>query len=409
MKTLSHESIARRYERLAPSLNEQSRRLWAGAEALELGYGGIAVVARATGLSRNTITQGRSEALRANQPGEERETTLAPGRIRQPGGGRKSIATANPSIVAALENAVAPHTIGDPMRPLRWTCKSTGNLADELRKQGFKISADTVGRLLKTQGYSLQGTRKRFEGKQNPDRDAQFAYIATAAEAFHARGCPVISVDAKKKELVGNYRNAGTEWRPKNSAPEVEAYDFIGEQGKAIPYGVYDIGRNEGWVSVGADHDTAEFAVRGIARWWEEMGERAYPDAREILITADGGGSNGWRTRLWKLRLQEWADREGLKVMVCHFPPGTSKWNKIEHRMFCHITRNWRGVPLVSHEVVVALIGATKTRQGLKIKAALDLAAYPPGIKVSDEEMESLAIEKADFHGEWNYFFNPRK
>ncbi|MFV0533025.1 MAG: ISAzo13 family transposase [Cumulibacter sp.] len=401
MKALPYESISRRYQRVAGSLDERTRRLWAGAEAAELGYGGVTAVARATGLTRKTVAKGQSEAIGGGQP-------PAGKRIRKSGGGRKSIAQASPAIVEALEKAVSPHTRGDPMRPLRWTCKSTGNLAAELRRQGFKVSAGTVGRMLKSGGYSLQSNRKRFEGRQNPDRDAQFEYIAAAAEAFHERGRPVISVDAWKKELVGNYRNPGAEWTPKGEALEVEAYDFIGEGGKAIPYGVYDTGRDEGWVSVGADRDTAGFAVRGISRWWEEMGERAYPQAREILVVADGGGSDGWRTRLWKVRLQEWADREGLKVMVCHLPPGASKWNKIERWMFCHITRNWRGVPLVSHEVVVSLIGATTTGAGLRIEAELDTGGYPASIKVGDAEMEALAIQRADFHGEWNYCFLPR-
>ena len=295
------------------------------------------------------------------------------------------------------------------MRPLRWTCKSTQKLADELSKGKRKISAKSVGRLLKKTGYSLQSNRKRFEGRQHLDRNEQFDYIAKTTEAFQSRCCPVISVDAKKKELVGNYKNPGREWSPKGLPLEVEAYDFINkEKGKVTPYGVYDTNHNVGWVNVGIDHDTAEFAVRSISQWWEGMGEWTYPQAREILILADGGGSNGWRSRLWKKSLQEWSDREGLRIMVCHFPPGTSKWNKIEHRMFCHMTRNWRGVPLLSHEVIINLIGSTTTEKGLKIKASLDTRSYPTGVKVSDEEMAQLSIEQADFHGEWNYLISPR-
>jgi hypothetical protein len=295
------------------------------------------------------------------------------------------------------------------MRPLRWTCKSTQKLADELSKGKRSISAKSVARLLKKNNYSLQSNRKRFEGKQHADRNGQFEYIANTVEAFQSRKCPVISVDAKKKELVGNYKNAGKEWTPKGDPLEVEAYDFIDkEKGKVTPYGIYDTSHNVGWVNVGIDHDTAEFAVNSISLWWEKMGEWTYPEAKEILILADGGGSNGSRSRLWKKSLQEWSDREGLKIMVCHFPPGTSKWNKIEHRMFCHITRNWRGKPLLSHEVVINLISSTSTKKGLKITACLDTRLYPTGIKVSDEEMAGLSIKRADFHGEWNYVISPR-
>lgn len=402
MKALPSDAIARRYRRIAPDLCEKARRSWAAAEAMELGHGGISAVSRATGLSRGTIRRGIEELK------GERERPVG-SRQRRSGGGRKRLAEKNPGILEALDELIEPYTSGDPMRPLRWTCKSTKKLADELRAKGFAVSSVTVGKLLRQQGYSLQSNRRRFEGRQHPDRDAQFEYIARAAEEFHRRGCPVISVDAKKKELIGNYKNPGREWSPKGSPTEVEAYDFIdAELGKVTPYGIYDTGANLGWVNVGTDNDTARFAAASIARWWENLGEAMYPRCQSILILADGGGSNGWRNRLWKKSLQEWADREGLTVMVCHFPPGTSKWNKIEHRMFCHITRNWRGKPLISHEVVIQLIGATTTEKGLRIGASLDTSSYPKGIKVSDEEMEQLAIERADFHGEWNYAIKPR-
>lgn len=370
---------------------------------MELGYGGIAAVARATGISSSTIKSGIVEIESGKvQSGESTAQ-------RKAGAGRKRITEKHPELTIALDKLLEPYTSGDPMRSLRWTCKSTENLAQELNAQGFKISADSVGRILKEQGYSLQSNRKRFEGSQHPDRNAQFEYINQSVEAFQERGCPVISVDTKKKELVGNYKNAGQEWGRKGHYTEVEAYDFIDKElGKAIPYGVYDTNFNLGWVSVGTDHDTSEFAVKSISRWWEEMGEWLYPESKEILILADGGGSNGWRSRLWKKSLQQWADKEGLTLMICHFPPGTSKWNKIEHRMFSHITRNWRGKPLVSHEVIVNLISATTTNKGLKIKAELDQQSYPLGKKVTDEEMAELALEKADFHGEWNYSISPR-
>ena len=399
MKALAHEPIKNRYNRIKSVLNEQTRRLWAASEALELGYGGVSAVSRATGLAPITIHKGIKEL---NHP-------LSSDRQRAPGGGRKELTVKNPLLQAALDKLIEPYSSGDPMRSLRWTCKSTSNLAKELREKNFKISTKTVARLLKKNNYSLQSNRKRFEGKQHEDRNAQFEYIAAATEEFQMRDCPVISVDAKKKELVGNYKNAGQEWTAKGQPLEVKAYDFIDkEKGKVTPYGVYDTSRNEGWVSVGIDHDTAEFAVQSINNWWEHMGEWNYPDAKEILILADGGGSNGSRSRLWKKSLQEWADKEGLKIMVCHFPPGTSKWNKIEHRMFCHITRNWRGKPLVSHEVIVNLIGSTRTEKGLEIKTCLDTGTYPTGIKVSDTEMEELSIERAEFHGEWNYVISPR-
>jgi hypothetical protein len=406
MKALPTDSLKNRYNRIKHSLTETTRRRWAGTEAVEIGYGGIIAVARATGMSPMTVGKAAREVLEpppAPEPGRGRQPQ------RRPGGGRKKLSARDPAIGEILESIIEPYTSGDPMGPLRWTCKSTTLLAAELTRRGHPVSADTVARLLKEKGYSLQGNRKRFEGAQHEDRNAQFEYIAACTEAFQARGSAAISVDTKKKELVGNYRNAGREWTPKGIPLEVEAYDFIDEdKGKAIPYGIYDTSHNLGWVNVGTDHDTAQFAVRSIARWWGEMGEWLHPGAREILIMADGGGSNGWRNRLWKKSLQEWADREQLTVMVCHFPPGTSKWNKIEHRMFCHITRNWRGRPLVSHEAIISLIGATTTATGLRIRAELDKGSYPKGLKVSDEEFARMSIERADFHGEWNYCIKPR-
>ena len=401
MKSLPFESIKNRYTKLAPALNEMTRRRWAAVEAEEIGYGGIAAVAKATGLTPRTIRHGIKELNGAEAVDTNKQ--------RKAGGGRKASVDKQPKLLEALENLVEPYSSGDPMKPLRWTCKSTYNLSDELQRQGFTISPTVVRGLLKDLGYSLQSNRKRFEGKQSPDRNAQFEYIANATEEFQARGCPVISVDAKKKELVGNYANAGQEWQKEKDPIEVEAYDFIDKElGKVTPYGTYDVTNNSGWVNVGTDSDTAQFAVRSIQRWWEELGEQMYPESREILIMADGGGSNGSRNRLWKKSLQEWANKEDLKIMVCHFPPGTSKWNKIEHRMFCHITRNWRGKPLTSHEVIINLIGSTTTKKGLKIGVGLDSQKYEKGIKVTDSEMNSLSIEYADFHGEWNYVISPQ-
>ena len=402
MKALPHQSIKNRYTRIEPALTEKTRRLWAASEALELGYGGVSAISRATGIAPKTIMRGIVEI-------ESGGNKLPADKQRAVGGGRKKLTDKDPGLQKALDKLIEPYTSGDPMRPLRWTCKSTQKLADQLSKGKRSISAKSVARLLKKNNYSLQSNSKRFEGKQHADRNEQFEYIANTVEAFQSRKCPVISVDAKKKELVGNYKNAGKEWTPKGDPLEVKAYDFIDkDKGKVTPYGIYDTSHNVGWVNVGIDHDTAEFAVNSISLWWEKMGEWTYPEAKEILILADGGGSNGSRSRLWKKSLQEWSDREGLKIMVCHFPPGTSKWNKIEHRMFCHITRNWRGKPLLSHEVVINLISSTSTKKGLKITACLDTRSYPTGIKVSDEDMAGLSIERADFHGEWNYVISPR-
>lgn len=406
MKSLPYESIQRRYMRIKNDLTELMRRRWAAAEALELGHGGLTAVSKATGLMPRTIRCGINEIMKQGEGSGD--DALPAGRQRKPGGGRQKLAAKQPGLLEALEKLIAPYTSGDPMRPLRWTCKSTAKLAEALQEEGFSVSASSVRAILKSLGYSLQSNRKRFEGKQNPDRNQQFEYIATMTDEFQTRGCPVISVDAKKKELVGNYANAGREWTKKGEPLEVEAYDFIDlKLGKVTPYGIYDLRHNAGWVNVGTDNDTAKFAVSSIKRWWEDMGEWMYPDAKEILIHADGGGSNGSRNRLWKKSLQEWANQEGLTVTVCHFPPGTSKWNKIEHRMFCHITRNWRGCPLVSHEVILNLIGSTTTSTGLKIRVGLDKKTYPKGVKVSDAEFGQLNIERADFHGEWNYCIKP--
>lgn len=398
------ETISEKYATLEPVLDERARRLWAATEARAIGWGGISRVAEATGLSRITIRAGLDE-LRAT-PGDE--VDLA-GRIRRPGGGCKPLTEHDPRLLGALEELVDPATRGDPMSPLRWTCKSADKLASELTTGGHPTSERTVSRLLHALGYSLQSNRKTIEGKGHPDRDAQFRHINRRVRALQRRGQPVVSVDTKKKELIGRFRNGGREWRPKRHPEEVKVHDFAEKGlGKAIPYGIYDPTDNTGWVSVGIDHDTAEFAVETLRRWWRRMGSRVYPGATELLITADGGGSNGTRCRLWKLELQGLADEIGLRISVCHFPPGTSKWNKIEHRMFCHITENWRGRPLVSREVVVNLIGHTTTKQGLSIRSELDTNSYPLGRKVTAEQMEALDIKKDKFHGEWNYTILPR-
>ena len=406
MHALDSSLIKQKYNNLSPVLTEIGRRIWAATEADALGYGGISVVSRATGLSRTTIKAGLKELAEGSEG--KAGPTSSSSRIRRPGGGRKTIVENDPAVIDDLELLIAPHTRGDPMSPLRWTSKSTSKLAEELKAKGPRISARSVANLLRSQGYSLQSNRKRYEGKQHPDRDEQFNYINQMALEFQQRGSPVISVDTKKKELVGLYKNPGKEWTLKDNPTEVNAYDFVdSEKGKAIPYGVYDESLNVGWVNVGIDHDTAEFAVESIRRWWSQMGEYAYPQARELLIFADGGGSNGSRNRLWKYSLQKLANELEMKIVVCHFPPGTSKWNKIEHRMFSYISKNWRGKPLISHEVIIKLIGSTTTKKGLKIEAQLDQNTYPTGKKVSDEEMESIHLQRADFHGEWNYMIAP--
>jgi transposase len=398
------DHVKRVFEALRPVLNERMRRLVAAAQAQALGHGGVTLVAEATGLARSTITQGITE-LTVTPP------IVATGveRLRRPGGGRKRLTDHDPVLLRDLEALVEPTTRGDPESPLRWTCKSLSKLAEALGERGHRISGRKVGDLLRDLGYSLQANRKTQEGASHPDRNAQFEHINVQALAFQQRGQPVISVDTKKKELVGEFKNSGREWQPKGQPELVQVHDFPSQAlGKAIPYGVYDVGANEGWVSVGTDHDTAEFAVATVRRWWQQMGAPKYPDATELLIMADGGGSNGNRSRLWKVALQQFANDTGLRLSVCHFPPGTSKWNKIEHRMFSHITQNWRGRPLVSHEVVVNLIGSTTTRAGLQIRAVLDSAPYPTKKQVSDDELAAVQISLDSFHGEWNYSIHPR-
>lgn len=394
------------YRSLVPVMDERTRRQWAAAEAQVYGWGGIRAVSTAIGMSANTIRRGPWEL---SEREADPEAEVAAG-VRQAGGGRKRQTDLDPGLQAALEQLIEPATRGDPQSPLRWTCKSTTHLAGELTKQGHPVSASTVGRLLIATGYSLQGNRKTKEGADHPDRNAQFEHISATVQDFQQRGQPVISVDTKKKELVGEFRNSGREWQPHGEPVEVLIHDFMDKDlGKAIPYGVYDLTANQGWVSVGLDHDTARFATEAIQRWWSKMGVKCHRPARELLITADGGGSNGSRCRLWKVALQDLATHLGLPIHVCHFPPGTSKWNKIEHRMFCHITQNWRGQPLVSHEVILNLIAATSTQQGLLIKAELDSGLYPTGIKVADDELAAVNLKRADFHGEWNYQILPAR
>ena len=373
-------------------MNERLCRQWAASEALVLPHGGITLVAEATGLSRTTIRLGIRE-LQSQESSAASELPIE--RRRRQGAGRHTLTTTDSTLLQALEALVDPTTHGDPMSPLRWTCKSTRNLAAELTQQGHEVSHTTVAMLLGQLGYSLQANRKTLEGSSHPDRNAQFEFINRQVMAFQKRGRPVLSVDTKKKENVGNYKNPGEEWQPAGEPEQVNAKDFPNKKlGKAIPYGLYDLTRNQGWVSVGIDHDTAQFATATIRRWWEAMGRLIYPHADELLITADGGGSNGRRTRLWKVSLQKLADKTKLQISVCHFPPGTSKWNKIEHRMFCHITKNWRGHPLTSRAVVVNLIGGTTTKQGLEIHAELDENEYPTGIKVTKEELAEVCLER---------------
>jgi Rhodopirellula transposase DDE domain len=400
------ETVRSKFQQLDPVMNERMRRLWAAAEALSLPRGGITLVSQATGLSRTTIWSGVRELRRqADLPSGEVVTEG----IRRPGGGRPYLEVVDPTLVRDLETLVEPTARGDPQSPLRWTCKSTRNLAAELNRQGHAVSYQTVALILHDLGYSLQANRKTREGSSHPDRNAQFEHINARVKAFQKRGQPVVSVDTKKKELVGDFKNGGREWQPAGQPERVRAKDFLDKKlGKVIPYGVYDLTCNAGWVSVGIDHDTAQFATATVRRWWQEMGQGLYPRADQLLITADGGGSNGSRSRLWKVALQQLADDIGLRISVCHFPPGTSKWNKIEHRMFCHVTKNWRGRPLVSRAVVVELIGHTATAAGLRIQAELDGNAYPTGIKVSDAELAAVRIKKDSFHGDWNYTILPR-
>jgi hypothetical protein len=402
--TVTVASVREKYQLLSATMTERLRRHWAAAEALALPRGGISLVAEATGLSRTTITAGIHEL---RQPAAE--SSVDPQRCRRAGGGRHLLEVEDASLLADLEQLVDPASRGDPMSPLRWTCKSTRQLAKALQGLGHTVSYPTVAVLLHHLGYSLQANRKTREGSSHPDRNAQFEFINSRVVAFQKAKQPVISVDTKKKENLGDFKNNGQEWQPQGEPEEVRAKDFPDKRlGKAIPYGVYDLTCNCGWVSVGIDHDTARFAVETIRRWWSEMGQASYPRAERLLITADGGGSNGHRNRLWKVTLQELADETGLKISVCHFPPGTSKWNKIEHRMFCHITKNWRGRPLTSRAVVVNLIGSTTTTTGLTIHAELDEGEYPAGTKVTDEVLAGVCIKRNKFHGEWNYTILPR-
>ena len=385
---------------ILPHLDERQRRILLAVEAQSLGRGGISLVARAAKVSRPSIHKGLRELEGAPQPLD--------GRARRPGGGRKRLQEKDPMLMPALESLVDPDTRGDPMSPLRWTCKSTRQLAETLRGQGHPVSHRVVGKLLRAADYSLQGDAKRLEGTDHPDRDAQFRYINETVKSFLAEGLPVVSVDAKKKELVGPFKNGGREWQPKGEPEGVRVHDFPDPKlGKAIPYGIYDVGRNAGWVTVGTDHDTAAFAVACLRCWWQVVGLTVYPQAGRLLICADGGGSNGYRVRLWKVELQRFASGSGLEVTICHLPPGTSKWNKIEHRLFSHISMNWRGRPLVSHEVIVELIGATTSRQGLHIQAELDAGVYPTQVKVADEDLAAVHVVPHAFHGEWNYTITP--
>jgi transposase len=392
--------LAAKFGAILPHLDERQRRLLIGAEAQSLGHGGIRAVARAVGVREATVSAGMRELGSGEVP---------LGRVRRPGGGRKRIADLNPAVRKALLALVEPDVRGDPMSPLRWTTKSTRKLAEQLTRQGHRISADTVGDLLREEGFSLQSNAKTLEGKQHPDRDAQFHYLNEQARNHQDSGAPVISVDTKKKELVGPFKNNGREWEPTGQPVRVDTHDFPDrELGRAVPYGIYDVAANTGWVNVGTDHDTAAFAVESIRRWWNGAGRAAYPTAGRLLITADAGGSNGYRTRTWKTELARFAAEAGLAITVCHLPPGTSKWNRIEHRLFSHITMNWRGRPLTSHEVIVESIAATTTKTGLTVHAELDTNPYPTGIQVSDDEIAALPITRHRFHGDWNYTLHPQ-
>jgi hypothetical protein len=394
------KTLRRKYLGLEPVLTERSRRLWAATEARALGRGGIALVERATGVSRSTISRGMGEL--------EFGALLEPGRTRRPGGGRKRATEKDGKLLVDLEGLVEPTASGDPMGPLRWTSKSVRHLSGELQAMGHGVSHTLVADLLHDCGYSLQANQKSREGFQHLDRDAQFRYINDGVRRFQRRGHPVVSVDTKKKELVGDFKNAGREWRRRGDPEPVRVHDFlIPAQGKAVPYGVYDLSRNEGWVTVGIDHDTASFAVNAIRRWWKVMGRPAYPGSTSLLITADAGGSNGPRLRLWKWELQRFADRTGLSITICHFPPGTSKWNKIEHRLFSHIAMNWRGKPLVSLAAIVNLIGSTRTATGLRVRAEIDRNRYPKGVVITDDQIAKVRLQPHRFHGEWNYTIRP--
>jgi hypothetical protein len=394
--------LAHKFDVLARVLDERTRRLVAAAEAEALGFGGVTAVAQASGLSRGTVIRGLAELKTAPKPARGQ-------RIRRKGAGRKRTVDQDATLRRDLESLVEPVTRGDPESPLRWTCKSVRQLAAQLNRRGHQTSHRMVAEILHGMDYSLQANRKTLEGASHPDRDAQFQHISAKIREFQADRQPVISVDTKKKELVGDFKNNGRELRPKGDPEKVRVHDFvIPELGRAAPYGVYDVTQNAGWVSVGVDHDTAAFAAQSIRRWWESMGKESYPQAARLLITADSGGSNGARVRLWKLELQKLADETGMEISICHLPPGTSKWNKIEHRLFSFISQNWRGKPLVSHQVIVNLIAATTTKTGLRVRAEVDRGKYPKGVKVSDKEVASIRIERDKFHGDWNYTIRPR-
>lgn len=395
-------ALRAKYAALGPVFTERSQRMWAATEARALGHGGIGLVERATGISRATIQRGLREL--------EAPTPLPPGRSRRPGGGRKPSTTVDATLLRDLDALVEPTAPGDPDSPLRWSCKSVRTLAVALQALGHSVSHTVVAELLHRLGYSLQGNVKTREGRQHPDRDAQFRYVAETVIRAQRRTQPTISVDTKKKELIGDFKNGGRTWRRKGEPERVRVHDFVIRDpghGKAIPYGVYDLRRDEGWVTIGVDHDTASFAVNAIRRWWQHMGRRAYPHARSLVITADAGGSNGPRLRLWKWELQRLANRTGLAITVCHFPPGTSKWNKIEHRLFSHIAMNWRGTPLVSLATIVSLIASTHSRSGLRVRSEIDRRRYPDGVTVTDAQMATVRLKRHDFHGEWNYTIHP--
>jgi transposase len=404
------EQIRLKFEMLRSVMDERVTRLWAAAEAIALGRGGGAIVTAATGIRTKRLWLGKVELAGSAASALQGKGKAQDQRIRRRGAGRKRLVDTDQTLLSDLESLVEPVTRGDPESSLRWTTKSTSKLARELGEKRHKVGPRTVAALLRRLGYSLQAPKKTREGRQHPDRNAQFEHIAAETKAFQAASQPVLSVDTKKKELVGDFFNKGSEWQPKGDPEPVRVHDFMDDElGKVSPYGVYDVTRNEAWVSVGTDHDTAEFAVASLERWWTTMGKKAYPGATDVLVVADGGGSNGSRVRLWKTSLQALADKTGLTFHVSHLPPGTSKWNKIEHRLFSHIGMNWRGRPLVNHEVIVNLIAATTTKTGLKVRAKLDKRRYPKGLKVSDAEMALLNIDRNDFHGEWNYVIGPRK
>lgn len=397
---MDKDLIKKRFEILAPIMDERRLRLYVAAEATVLGRGGISIASQATGISRPTITNGCKELANIDSG--------VGSRVRKIGGGRKRTVDKDETLRSDLEGLIEPATRGDPESPLRWTSKSVRKLAEELKVMGHKTSHRMVAELLRSMGYSLQANRKTLEGSSHPDRNDQFEYIQKKIKEFQSCGQPIISVDTKKKELVGDFKNSGRELRPKGDPEKVRVHDFmISDLGKAAPYGVYDPTRNEGWVNVGTDHDTSVFAVESIRRWWITMGKDAYPEASQLLITADGGGSNGSRVRLWKIELQKFSNETGMLISVSHLPPGTSKWNKIEHRLFSYISQNWRGKPLISHEVIVSLISSTTTRTGLTVKCGLDTNKYPKGIKITDQELRQISIIRDEFHGEWNYTIQP--